>query len=348
MMDISDNRYKGMRMLLICPSNNAYPDTIKDVLESRGAEVHFYDERNNPTTIEKVLYRKIPTLLKRKIESYYKSIIEQEISFLPNVVLVICPEAITRTIIRGMKKTFRKACFIVYLWDSVGNKKLDDIFTEFDYTYSFDQKDCKRYGFKFRPLFFSREYYRSKNNIQSNQYKYDFGFIGTLHSDRPKVINSIRKFCNRNGLKYYFYFYVQGNLMLIYWLLKSHDVRELHRHHMVHTIGMPRLDAEKKMEQTRCAIDVNHPGQNGLTMRTIEIFGLQRKLVTTNKDITKYDFYNPVNQILIDKENLQIDMELIRKPYEFANRMLYEKYSVDYWVDEILEGWLYRWSKQCN
>jgi len=341
MKSVLDKKYQNKRILLICPSNNDYPKTIKDVLESRGGKVHFYDERNNPNTIEKILLRKAPFVFKDKIESYYQHIIREEQSFNPNIVFVISPEAITKNIIKEMKQQFPKAFFVMFLWDSMENKNLDDIFEEFDECFSFDKRDCEKYGFKFRPLFFSREYYRddvSEDDKPEEKYEYDFGFIGTLHSDRPMVINKVRKYCNQNGFTYCFYFFVQSKLLLIYWLLKSKDVRELKRFGIVHTDTMPRLMAEKKMEMTRCVIDVSHPKQNGLTMRTIEMFGLQRKLATTNKNVREHDFYNPANQIVIDKNNLNLDMNEVRKPYVQVEEPLYKKYSVDCWVDEVLEG----------
>lgn len=335
MRPIKDNRYTGKKILLICPSNNEYPKTIKSVLEERGAEVHYYDERGNPNTLEKLLYRKVPRILKKRIEKYYHDIITTEKDFNADIVLVICPEAITKESLTRLKKTFKDAFFIVYLWDAIVNKKIDKIFEEFDECYSFDHKDCKEYGFKFRPLFFSREYYR-KNTVISQKFKYDFGFIGTLHSDRPRIINQIRKYCDEQGLSYYFYLYVQGKLPFIYWLLRSHDVRVLCKHNMIHMRTMARGKAEKKMEQTQCVVDINHPRQNGLTMRTIEMLGLQKKLLTTNGNILKYDFYNPRNQMIISERQIDFDRKWVRQPYIPIKETIYRKYTIDYWIDEIL------------
>ena len=51
------------------------------------------------------------------------------------------------------------------------------------------------------------------------------------------------------------------------------------------------------MGDYRCVVDVENPGQHGLTMRSIEIIGLKRKFITTNPDIVNYDFYNSNNMI---------------------------------------------------
>ena len=43
-------------------------------------------------------------------------------------------------------------------------------------------------------------------------------------------------------------------------------------------------------------LDIAHPHQKGLSFRPYEAMGLRKKLITTNKDITNYDFYNLVTQ----------------------------------------------------
>jgi len=335
MKNSADDRYKGKRILLICPTNNGYPYIIKSVLEDRGATVHLYDERGNPNNLEKLLYRKAPGLASGKIEKYYTDIIQNESTFDPDALLLICPEAINSSIISKMKKVFFNTIFIVYLWDSIENKAINIDFRKFDVCFSFDRIDCKKYGLKFRPLFFAREYYKSKIKM-TNEFKYDIGFIGTLHSDRPEVINGTRKYSEDNGLKYYFYFCVQSKLILLYWLIKSRHVRELFRLNMIHLKTLPLIQAKKEMEHTRCVVDINHPKQSGLTMRTIEMVGLQRKLITTNNDIQNYEFYNPVNQMIIDKSGNNINKYDLKTPYEKIPDSVYEKYSVDFWLDEVL------------
>ena len=40
------------------------------------------------------------------------------------------------------------------------------------------------------------------------------------------------------------------------------------------------------------------------------MIGLKKKLITTNKDIVNYDFYNSNNIMVVDRANFQIDTEL--------------------------------------
>ena len=48
-------------------------------------------------------------------------------------------------------------------------------------------------------------------------------------------------------------------------------------------------------DRSNIVLDISHPGQSGLTMRTFETIGAGKKLITTNADIKNYPFYNPEN-----------------------------------------------------
>ena len=72
-------------------------------------------------------------------------------------------------------------------------------------------------------------------------------------------------------------------------------------------------------------------------MRSIEILGLQRKLITTNKDIQNYDFYNKNNIFILDRANPVMDMDFFKAPYEKLNEKLYGKYSLENWILEVLK-----------
>ena len=71
-------------------------------------------------------------------------------------------------------------------------------------------------------------------------------------------------------------------------------------------------------------------------MRTIEMIGMKKKLITTNKDIVNYDFYRPSNICIIDKNEIRIDQDFLESPYEELPDSVYEKYSLHQWVLDVL------------
>ena len=90
-------------------------------------------------------------------------------------------------------------------------------------------------------------------------------------------------------------------------------------------------------ENSKCILDAPQAGQSGLTIRSIECLGAKRKLITTNEDIKKYDFYNE-NNILVFNDNLEINNNFFSSPFIEINEDIYTKYSLRKWLETILQG----------
>jgi len=83
-------------------------------------------------------------------------------------------------------------------------------------------------------------------------------------------------------------------------------------------------------------IDIQHPKQHGLTMRTIEILPLQRKLITTNSEIKRYDFYHNENIMVIDRDDPILDEQFLLTPFKEIDPKIVHQYSVNGWVTKLL------------
>ena len=181
----------------------------------------------------------------------------------------------------------------------------------------------------FRPLF----YIKTMQAQRVDSYKYDFSFIGTIHSDRAEILYNLKKYCDEHGLTYYYYLYIPGNLL--YTMRKATDsyVRKLGQY--IHLEPTSKKTIAEISENTRCVIDINHPKQTGLTMRTIEMLGLHQKILTTNQNVRNYDFYEPGNQLVIGRDEIKIDKGLLGKPYVSVPEDVYEEYSIHSFVMDI-------------
>ena len=63
------------------------------------------------------------------------------------------------------------------------------------------------------------------------------------------------------------------------------------------------IDYKNKLLEAKkafCLIDLKLESHNGLSFRFYESLYFQKKLITNNKDVVNYDFYNS-NNILIEK-----------------------------------------------
>jgi hypothetical protein len=335
---------KGKKILVFAPKFFDYENSIRNELERMGATVHLYDERPNPTSVEKILIRKARPLIKGKIDRYYAEVNEKEREFSPDYILFINSEAVDKESLDLLKATHQNAIFLLYMWDSTKNKKIKQYFGEFDRLYSFDKGDCEKYGMIFRPLFFiptfeQQKYVDGKSTVNDEAEKeYDISFIGTVHSDRVKIVSKLKDYCDENDISYYWYLYVPGKLMYFLRWCTDSAFRKIDKKY-VHKEPMPKDEFAKVSESTRCVLDINHPKQTGLTMRTIEMLGSCRKIITTNGEIKDYDFYIPSNQIVIFRDGIKLEKEAIRKDYIDIDEKLYEKYAIRGWINDIFQLW---------
>jgi len=67
------------------------------------------------------------------------------------------------------------------------------------------------------------------------------------------------------------------------------------------------------------------------------MIGMGKKLITTNTGIKKYDFYNPKNILILDRDNPQIPPEFWDSPYEPIPQQIIDRYSLASFVRELFE-----------
>lgn len=229
----------------------------------------------------------------------------------------------------NLKELNPKAKFILYMWDDVkrvsnffGNKEL------YDEIYSFDRKDSKQYNLKFLPLFFCDEF-RNNGNIKKNS---DVFFLGWDHSDRRKLIEQILPVFRKNNMSYYFHLYTG------IWKALGRRIKQVNFNKKPDYIKYNTLSLKENAELTlksRILIDIQHPSQSGLTMRTLETLAAKSKLITTNSYVEKYDFYNPNNILIINRKNPVIDVDFLKTPYEDVPEKFVEKYSLSKWIETM-------------
>ena len=213
----------GKKVLLFTSVLFNYHIQIKKTIEELGAEVHLYDERNDPSSVQKILIRKARFLMNHRTNEFYRSVAEKENGFNPDYVLFVSPEAVTNEALRILRRVFSNSVFILYMWDSVKNKHIAGILSQFDRMYSFDPEDCDRYNMVFRPLFFSPDF---DSSINETDYEYDVSFIGTVHSDRARILLTIKEFCDEQDLKYFFYLFIPGRLLYVLRMLTDKYLRK--------------------------------------------------------------------------------------------------------------------------
>jgi len=327
-----------MSVLLIAPRFFNYEKAIVETIEENGGKALYIDERPGNSFFIKGMIRTNANLIRPVINKYYA---EQLSCIRPNQgidrVLIISPEAIDESNLKNIKSRYPQAEMILYMWDSIRNKtggKKERLLPYFDRIFSFDKEDCDQFpAIKFRPLFFRKEF--EGLHALDAKTSYDISFIGTIHSDRFAVCSMIKKQADKKGLSSYFYLYLQDRKLFWYSKMTNASMKDSKESDFSY-IPMPSEKVIQVIGNSKCILDIQHPKQTGLTIRTIEILGAKRKLLTTNNNIIKYDFYRPNNIQYIDRNSPVISNDLITSPYSEIDCEIYNKYTVDGWLNEVL------------
>lgn len=335
------NQLCGKVILYLSARTFNLENQIKSKLESLGAIVHFYDERLKDSNLSKAIIRVNKNILKTRIEKYYRSILATFKNNTVDYLFVVRGEVVPEFFLKHFKKDHPDCTFIFYNWDSfINTPNTSTLLHLYDKAFSFDPQDAKQYNISFRPLYYIDDY---KNIKTSQSQKYDVLFLGTAHSDRYIISTKVKDFVEKHGKTMFCYYFMHSKW--VYYFKKFFD--NTFQYMDVKRLSFRSLSLNEILKlygESRVILDINHPNQKGLTMRTFEAIGAKKKLITTNAEIAKFSFYNKENIFILDRNNFNLDISFFESSYQDIPEDIYKKLSIDGWlynlfVEEEKEFW---------
>ena len=300
-------------------------------LQEFGALVDYYDERPSNSNFTKGIIRLKRSVYQHKIDRYYNHILQTTKAKKYDFLFVNRGEVVPAFFLEKFKEQQPQCKFIFYTWDSFTNHKHPTtILKYFDVCYTFDSDDAVKYNINFRPLFYLDDYKKIKNN--NTKIMYDLLFLGTAHSDRYKISTKISDWCAANNLSSFCFYFMQGKAVYFYKKMFDKTFQEFD-YKKLSFKSLTTQQIKELYAQSNVVLDINHPGQKGLTMRTFESVGVAKKMITTNAEIKKYSFYNPNNIFVIDRNNIQLEKSFFETQYQDIDENLYYKMSIEGWLN---------------
>lgn len=328
------------KVLLIAPVFFGYYKEIIRELELLGYEVDYICDAPSNSNISKALGRIDKRLIEGVTKKYFKRsvlpVIENieydEVLIIGGMTFAFSPEMICQ--IRNMNPNAR---FTLYQWDSEKNLPYSKkIHPYMDFLFSFDLSDCKRDSrYNFLPLFYTKTYSNIGKEVQK-EYKYDCSYVGTAHPQKYERINKMSRQLENVMPKQFIYHYMPSKIKYLYHKLLAPEFKNA----KLNNFYFDKLQIENLIDvfkNSGCILDAPQSGQTGLTIRTIECLGAKRKLITTNEDIKKYDFYNE-NNILVFSDEINANDGFFTSPFVEIDEDIYLKYSLREWLKTILKG----------
>lgn len=326
---------RNKRILVFSPygATKHYGEAIVSELRQRGAEVFEYDERPSQNSIVKIVIRLFKKKVPQIFNSYCKRIIRNHENQKIDYILICRGEAFTPQSIKLFRKAFPEAKIILYFWDILRCADLRNNIPYADRAFSFDPDDVKNNsGLVFRPTFFVPEY--KECSIDSPKV-HDILFIGTLHSNRHKILKQIESSFTQSGFNFFSYLYVPSFLVFLKDSILKFPYIELNR---VKFNPISLKDTVRLLGKSKAILDINYTDQKSLSTRAFEAMAGKVKYVTTNPQVRNYEFYNPNNILVIDINNPHIPKGFLDIPFEPVSEDILYKYSVEGLVDELFSS----------
>jgi len=344
MISMVTDQLVGKKIVFLGGKTHDLHRPIKLTLESYGSTVIFFSERYVPTNIfEKALSRLKKDFYKERTVAYYLGILEETRSVAVDFLFVIRGQFVPEFFLVAFRKQHPDCIFIYYNWDSFKNApNTRNMLHLYDRKFTFDPQDARKYGMHFRPLYYPEDYVRIG---PKGEVRYDLLFIGAAHSDRYLVGFGLEKTLESNGRTAYCHYLVGRRDKWLYYFKKLFDKN--FEHVDLSKLRLKSLslnDILTLYEESNVVLDIHHPDQKGLTMRTFEAVGAKRKLITTNEEIRKFPFCTPNNVYILDRNNPRLDMSFFDSPYQEIAEDLYRRLSISGWlynlfVDDEADYW---------
>lgn len=322
----------GQQILFIAPRFFGYEKHIADAMTARGAAVHFCSDNPSENAWGKAALRLFPKLAWIFADRIHRAWLDRIELHHCDVVFIVKGEAVSPAFLNLLHQRYPRARFVLYLYDSIANvKHTDKKLASFDSVFSFDPADCKSYpAMRYRPLFFINQY---RNNGRE-QSACGLFFFGTLNGDRPKVLARIIGELHKD-IRFDFGLYVRSKIELVLRRLTDSSIGQIRSDRFVYK-AMPADEIMRRMTACNCVLDIEHPKQTGLTMRTFEVLASGKKLITTNQSVRDAPFFDASNICVIDRMNPVIPKDFVHGPCKPMPPSFFENYSLESWLGDVL------------
>lgn len=324
----------GKTILLSAPKFFGYEVEIAEELRRRGAKVDFLADRPFRSPMMHLLARFWRSLILFLTDRYYRKQLKTFGTSQYDYILVVNGQTLSHRFLGEVKAAHPSATFLFYLWDSLENRASALLLLPlFDRASCFEPDAAKRHGLRFRPLFYCPAFDRRRSGDKEEESKYEISFLGTAHTDRYAIVSRLDRQLPSNIPRFWF-LYLQAKWVLFAYRLLNSGFRGARQSDFSFS-SMDRATSSKIFWQSKAILDIEHPRQVGLTMRTFETLGARKKLVTTNAGIASYAFHDPRNVCVIDRANPLVPTAFLETAQAPISEATLARYSLAGWVDEI-------------
>lgn len=313
------------RILLVAPSFYNYWRQIEEEIRRKGDSVDTILFPHSFIIRLFELFSLFPSFVANyKIRYFNKKVLHTSNRTFKSII-VIKPSGVPQESMVFLKGLHPNSFYVSYIWDDIAiDKGTLGRLQYFDKNYSFSKHDCDEYGLNFRPMFFN-DSIAYQNTIKD----IDLFYIASYKKNRFELLKAYLQFAKIHNLKCLFI--LRCSFFLFLSDYKHYPYFKLFKSKQVKYKEMMRM-----MCHSRCAIEIPHKGQKGLTTRSIEAIPTHTKIITTNQYIKEYSLYNKDNILVVNEDAPEIDVKWLAKPFTHLPEEVMNFYSLSFFVQELV------------
>lgn len=344
-----------LRVLLLTPQFYGVEKKIKSILEESDYEVVWIENKDllldyHGTRSKLKFLRRIYFLLfspqSRYISTEFKKIADSGF----DILLAINAHVVNNQFFRKLRKVNPGLVSILYLWDSSAMYNWEKEIKWFDKVFTFDPNDAVKYGLCYKPNFFLK-----KNDDLIKEY--DLFFVGKYSSERESLIAKIQEQPEMKDIKSFIKLWPAYRIFphnrLIYNVIKSFKpnggwimkymknfeaIEGLTTREYMMSESLTYDDMQDQLLKSNVVLDMPVDFQTGYTHRVVEALAKGKKVLTTNRNITKEAFYNPDQIHILDPQAPEIDSSWIRTRSVFSVHKYFRDLELSVWLKSILNA----------
>lgn len=202
-----------------------------------------------------------------------------------------------------IKKKNNNIRVILWFWNPITEESknfLNDKYVDEIWTY--DKNDAENYNLKYNTQFYTKNL-----KIKDVTKKQDILFLGR-EKGRKQEIDKLKEICNKKNINF-----------KAFIISNEKDY-------------IPYEKYIEYLQESKAILELIKEDIKGLTLRTLEALFLKKKLITNNKDIINFDFYNPSNIFVLGIDKLENLKDFLNKPYEDINQEVVNYYDFEQWL----------------
>lgn len=229
-----------------------------------------------------------------------------------HIILVVRGDKLEKDLLRNLKQKCEK--FVAFYFDANNNiPHQESLIPFFDEVYSYEKEDVEKHDLKFITNYipFDRAVKKNGSGV----------FNISSYDERYEVLENIAK--QLKGYKFPFQIIVRKEEPF-----PSDTIKVVPDY-------LSLKEVEERILSSGILLDIQKEDQQGLSFRVFEALGYDKKLITSNKDVVTYDFYNPANILIIDKNDPVIPEAFLHTPYEPVPEEIKNKYRRDQWINRV-------------